>query len=249
MAEDKAARDYLQDALLYGIYSYENSRALVFKGGTALRKVYSLDRYSDDIDFSLDETKLSLPVPKFIHALRDHTVAALSPSYNARIYFHRISSKAAFVQYNADAYISDMQGNSATIELNVRLAKIYLATEEKRITTPRVTYFANAMNIDEILAEKVRAIFTRRNINDMVRDVVDLDYIKNIGGVARKEIIEAKLREDKITKLSFKRLKSRLDAITDKTWSDGLSDLMARIPNKAEMIKSVEELLQNVAEP
>ena len=244
MDEDQKIKDYLQDILLFAIYDYSGSNALVFKGGTALHKVYGLDRYSDDLDFSLDATKLHTPPLSFAYSLRDHVVSTLSPIYDARMYVHRTSPKAPFVQYNADVYISDAQKNSATIELNIKVADVYRKTEEKRIATSRVTYFVSAMNKDEILAEKVRAILTRRNYSDMARDVVDLDFIKNIGGTADKKLIVAKLKESNIKTFSVKTFNNRLNLITDKIWQDGLSNIMTRTPNKKEMITSVIELIQ-----
>ncbi|MEK6848678.1 MAG: nucleotidyl transferase AbiEii/AbiGii toxin family protein, partial [Nanoarchaeota archaeon] len=44
-------KDYFQDKLLYSIYRQTN--LLVFKGGTALYKLYNLPRFSEDLDFSI----------------------------------------------------------------------------------------------------------------------------------------------------------------------------------------------------
>lgn len=44
-------KDYMQDVLLYNIFRKTNR--LAFKGGTALYKLYSLPRFSEDLDFSL----------------------------------------------------------------------------------------------------------------------------------------------------------------------------------------------------
>ena len=47
-----AEKDYLQDLILFSIYS-KIGKDLVFKGGTALYKLYSLNRFSGDLDFTL----------------------------------------------------------------------------------------------------------------------------------------------------------------------------------------------------
>ena len=46
------AREYCQHNILAGIYSNENSRKLLFKGGTALRIIYQSPRFSEDLDFT-----------------------------------------------------------------------------------------------------------------------------------------------------------------------------------------------------
>ena len=45
-------KDYLQDLMLFSIYSIAG-KELVFKGGTCLYKIYKLDRFSEDLDFTL----------------------------------------------------------------------------------------------------------------------------------------------------------------------------------------------------
>src|SRR3989344_5801481 len=44
-------KDYFQDLLLFNIYKQTN--LLIFKGGTALYKLYDLQRFSEDLDFTL----------------------------------------------------------------------------------------------------------------------------------------------------------------------------------------------------
>ena len=46
-----AELDYLQDITLLGIYR-EFGNKLVFKGGTCLYKLYQLNRFSEDLDFT-----------------------------------------------------------------------------------------------------------------------------------------------------------------------------------------------------
>jgi len=44
-------KDYLQDILLYIIYNNKELKNLIFYGGTCLRKIYQLNRFSEDLDF------------------------------------------------------------------------------------------------------------------------------------------------------------------------------------------------------
>jgi predicted nucleotidyltransferase component of viral defense system len=44
-------KEFLQDILLYIIYNNKESANLVFYGGSSLRKIYNLDRFSEDLDF------------------------------------------------------------------------------------------------------------------------------------------------------------------------------------------------------
>jgi predicted nucleotidyltransferase component of viral defense system len=44
-------KEFLQDILLYIIYNNRDTSDLVFYGGSSLRKIYNLDRFSEDLDF------------------------------------------------------------------------------------------------------------------------------------------------------------------------------------------------------
>ena len=59
-------KDYLLEIILFLLQEYEKN--LVFKGGTALYKLYSLNRFSEDLDFTLikkiDAEKLTRMIMK-----------------------------------------------------------------------------------------------------------------------------------------------------------------------------------------
>ena len=59
ISEKNAEKDYLQELLLHYIYKHV-ADLFVFKGGTALYKVYNLNRFSEDLDFSLIKRKVDL---------------------------------------------------------------------------------------------------------------------------------------------------------------------------------------------
>lgn len=52
-------REYLQTITLKHIYRSTHGAALSFMGGTALRMCYNIKRYSEDLDFALDDPKSS----------------------------------------------------------------------------------------------------------------------------------------------------------------------------------------------
>jgi len=48
-------KEMLQDYVLAAIYSNKSSNDMIFIGGSALRKLYKLNRFSEDLDFSVFE--------------------------------------------------------------------------------------------------------------------------------------------------------------------------------------------------
>lgn len=51
------AREYLQALILQSLQRSGAMTSLAFHGGTALRFLYSLPRYSEDLDFALEINK------------------------------------------------------------------------------------------------------------------------------------------------------------------------------------------------
>lgn len=51
----RLAREYLQHYMLYVLFRTKHYRQLVFAGGTALRILFGVPRFSEDLDFSLAE--------------------------------------------------------------------------------------------------------------------------------------------------------------------------------------------------
>lgn len=47
-------KDYFQEVILYNLFRKTNE--FIFKGGTALYKLYNLPRFSEDLDFSLNSS-------------------------------------------------------------------------------------------------------------------------------------------------------------------------------------------------
>jgi predicted nucleotidyltransferase component of viral defense system len=48
-------KEYLQDIILYILYNNSQTSKLIFYGGSSLRKIYGLDRFSEDLDFENPE--------------------------------------------------------------------------------------------------------------------------------------------------------------------------------------------------
>ncbi len=65
-----ALREILQELALLGLWRSRFFEHAAFYGGTALRLLYGLDRYSEDLDFSLLEPKVSFSLKPFGEALQ-----------------------------------------------------------------------------------------------------------------------------------------------------------------------------------
>ena len=226
-----AEKDYLQDLMLFSIYS-NVGKELIFKGGTCLYKIYKLNRFSEDLDFTLTKR---IEVKK----LADKIVSDLS--------LINIKSKIKEIkEYKKEINIRVLingplyKGNKETqcfIPLNISLREQPLLEPNKESIISLYKEIPNfeifTMQEREILAEKVRAIFTRTK----PRDIYDLWFL-----VAKKNII---LDLELVNrKLSLYRLKFDIKKFRDKIenmkrlWQIDLKALMIGELQEFEDVKS-----------
>ncbi|MBU2639029.1 MAG: nucleotidyl transferase AbiEii/AbiGii toxin family protein [Nanoarchaeota archaeon] len=195
LSMQNAERDYLQDVLLFSIYS-RAGRELVFKGGTCLFKAYNLDRFSEDLDFTfsrkgdikgiiknLPNDLLLLGIRAQIKEIKEH-----KNELNARMLingplFRGTKATQCFIPLNIS-----MKEKVLLEPRQVRLNPLYAEL-------PSFEVFA--MHEREMLAEKVRAIISR----EKPRDVYDLWHLVKAKGI--KPDFEAINKKLKLYSLSF----------------------------------------------
>jgi predicted nucleotidyltransferase component of viral defense system len=76
-AEDKknALKEIVQELALLGLYRAGLFNKAAFYGGTALRIFYGSERFSEDLDFSLDHTDRSFKVENYLQAVKEELAA------------------------------------------------------------------------------------------------------------------------------------------------------------------------------
>ena len=72
-AEDyrNALKEIVQEIALYGLSRSDFFQKAAFYGGTALRIFYGLDRFSEDMDFSLSEADTSFSLEKYFSYMEE----------------------------------------------------------------------------------------------------------------------------------------------------------------------------------
>ncbi|MGI0060489.1 MAG: nucleotidyl transferase AbiEii/AbiGii toxin family protein, partial [Nitrosotalea sp.] len=70
MPQADKLREILQQTALLGLARHHFFEHAIFYGGTALRILYGLDRYSEDLDFSLTKTHSDFNFHPFLEGMR-----------------------------------------------------------------------------------------------------------------------------------------------------------------------------------
>ena len=211
-------KDYMQDLILFSIYS-NIGKELVFKGGTCLYKIYKLNRFSEDLDFTLtkrfDIKKMSNKVISDLNLLD-----IKGKIKNIKEYKNELNVRFLF---NGPLYKGSKE-TQCFIPLNISLKEKVLLKSNKESIIPIYKELPSfelfAMQEREILAEKVRAIFTRKK----PRDIYDLWYLlvkKNI--IFDLQLVNKKLVLYNI-KFNFKTLKNKIENMQN-LWQTDLKGL------------------------
>ncbi|MDI6825941.1 MAG: nucleotidyl transferase AbiEii/AbiGii toxin family protein [Candidatus Aenigmarchaeota archaeon] len=163
-------KNYIQTLLLRSIFS-RISRELIFKGGTALAFFYGLNRFSEDLDFTLRET---IDFEGLIKETKKD-FEALNVRANFRILEDDPSSFSFRIGAEGPLFTKEIERCFVGVEISKR-EEVLKEIEVKELNSPYPdisNFFVPVMNLEEILAEKIRAIIWRAK----ARDLYDLWFL------------------------------------------------------------------------
>jgi predicted nucleotidyltransferase component of viral defense system len=210
-------KDYILVLILERIYSDPTwHETLVFKGGTALNKVYKTQRLSLDLDFtaqrpvSVDALRPALEIPEIQGQIKD------VHEYHDALTIDRLG------------FVGPLQHpNSIKVDISLR-EKVQVPPRQVLVDTPYdLSFTVTCMALEEILAEKIRATLMRRT----PRDYYDLWFL------LQREDIDLKLLPDLLrVKLQTverpydpQELWTQID-ILRRLWNDDLRQLLSDVP-------------------
>lgn len=225
-------KDYLQHLILSRIYSRVGSE-LTFKGGTALQKCFGLNRFSEDLDFTLSG---HLKFEKVEDSLKE--VARFYPS-----------SFAKEAGKNAVSYKVKVEGPLFRGPITLQTVRIEISMREKpvlpainRIVNPVYTdlqpYSVLVMDPREILSEKIRALITRTK----ARDLYDFHFL-----LKKQIVLDPSLADEKLQFYNKKydpaALLSRVEHLKPQ-WEKVLPSLLKTVPDFDAVISDLKKYLE-----
>ncbi|MEM0053773.1 MAG: nucleotidyl transferase AbiEii/AbiGii toxin family protein [Nitrososphaeria archaeon] len=230
-------KDYLQHVFLLFL-SIESKRELIFKGGTALQKVYGLNRFSLDLDFTSTNGKEEEIVNKIAKDIKDFGYET-EVSKNVQ---YKEESKSLTLKIKGPLYDGTEKSiTSLRIEISHR-RDLQLEPETKEIVPiyPDIRpYIVLVMRLEEILAEKIRAIYKRGR----ARDLYDLWFLIRKNTKYDTKLINKKLEYYKLT-YNKQELKKKIQEI-EKIWVQELKPIATFTPQFQTILKDIEPLLNN----
>ena len=228
-------REYLQLAFLQKLYQKKPSQQIYFKGGTAIHLIFGAPRFSEDLDFTV-----GLPSGEFDDYIQ--SVFARMESEEGITWKEKKSLAGKQFLLTAPPGILPY---SATVALDFSFREKVLAPAQSIIQSAYpilFTSFIHHLSQEEILAEKIRAITTRRK----GRDLYDLWFLLSKGVIIKTDMVKKKLAYYKLTNVTNEDIRERIMSFPQKEF---VLDLRPFVPqNERERLPDFFKYLQSQVE-
>ncbi|RLD03290.1 MAG: hypothetical protein DRI32_07575 [Chloroflexi bacterium] len=180
--ETIVAREFVQISFLKELYAESFSKKIFFKGGTAIRLLFGGQRFSEDLDFTvmLDEKEFLRKITVFF--------SKLEKLYPFKFKERKTLTGKTFL-LSADIPFFK---NNVFVKLDFSMREKVLQPTKSILRTDYpviVQSFIHSLSLDEIFAEKIRAVLKRKKH----RDLYDLWILQELGAKMDIELINEKL--------------------------------------------------------
>lgn len=243
-------REILQQTALLGLARHNFFQHAVFYGGTSLRILYGLDRYSEDLDFALLKPDPNFNFTPFLHGMHQELKAL---GFELEINVSEKKSDAgilsAFLKGNTLLMMLSIQNGTKVkgvhpdekiqikLEIDIDPPLDHLPLESKLVINP-VPFYVSTYAKSDLFAGKMHAALFRKWQNRIKgRDWYDLIwYIQNNVPVNLVHLRERMRQtkhlnaEEKFGKQEFlKKIHSKIDEID---WESAKKDIAPFISDK-----------------
>lgn len=186
-----ALREIMQEITLAGLSRTDFFEKAAFYGGTALRIFYGLDRYSEDLDFSLLKPDPNFSIEPYFKAVLDEFKSlGLTVSIKEKKKTKQTAIDSAFLKAETiwqEIVLEDIikeigvrSNKTLKIKIEVdRQSPLNFKTEEKLLLRP-FSFYVKCYTKSSLFAGKMHALLFRKWLNRVKgRDWYDLEwYIK-----------------------------------------------------------------------
>lgn len=247
MSDKVIEKDYVITWILLALADSAFKDYLVFKGGTALKKIYFSEyRYSEDLDFTLRNAitneKLLAQLNEMLGQLaKEQGLQFEVPPEKIE---ERADSLTAYVNF-----VGPLQARmgSRSIKLDFTLSeKLIFPVEAQEIHSPysdAVQKRFATYSLEEVLVEKLCAIIGRTE----PRDIYDVNYLFGAINIDFHRILDAFREKAEFKGIEPAKLKESLNDNQDKyerMWKTRLEHQIKELPHLAEVLRELNRNLR-----
>lgn len=219
-----ALREIMQEVALAGLYRSGFFEKAAFYGGTALRIFHGLDRFSEDLDFSLLQPDPDFALDKYLDTIQTEfqalgmqvSVKEKKKAKDTHIDSAFLKSETIWKELVLEGIIPQT-GLSQQANIKIKLEvdtvpPVGFETEEKLLLRP-FSLYVKCFTLPNLFAGKMHALLFRKWKEDVKgRDWYDFEwYVKKGIGIHLRHFVEraqgsGDLPDEKLTEQDFRKL-------------------------------------------
>ena len=173
-AKYNALREYLQAYVLKIMHQCHVFQSTAFVGGTALRFLYDLPRFSEDLDFSLHKD----PDVGFVELMSTIKQELILAGYQASVDYKETKTvQSAFVKFEGllyEAKLSPLKGQKFSIKIEIDTKPPQGAVLTTKIVNKFFPIAFLSYDLPSLLAGKIHALLSRKYTKG--RDYFDIAW-------------------------------------------------------------------------
>ena len=225
---ENALKEIIQEIALLGLWRSKFYEKAVFYGGSALRILHKLERFSEDLDFSLIQPEKEFDIRKYLGAVKaELELWGFEVSTEEKNRKRKSTIDSAFVKANTLIHLLKIDSNLKTHKSAVMKIKLEIDqdpaigfTSDLKYHLHPIPFTIKTMTLPSLFAGKMHALLCRairtnikgRDWYDLIWFVkknipCDLYYLKNkmiqTGHINSSEV----LTKDKLVELISKKIK------------------------------------------
>lgn len=161
-------KEEIQNYILNFVYQNPVFQNLIFTGGTCLRKLYGIDRLSEDLDF---DYTFEFQIDKFLTEIKEYFVSQLQ--YKKADYKISGNKQTLFIKFPVENVF-------VRCDFSQEISNVY-GLNKGMITAGKFRFLVNAYDLETMFANKIVAFLRRNFYKDKFqtipfkgRDVYDL---------------------------------------------------------------------------
>jgi predicted nucleotidyltransferase component of viral defense system len=206
---ENALKEVIQEIALLGLWRSKFFEHAAFYGGTALRILYGIDRFSEDIDFSLLQKQNDFELKPFLNAIETElTAMGLNVQVSQKEKSTKTSIESAFIKAGTREHLLQIEVPEEIAERIARTDRIKIKlevdtdppggfeTEAKTLLQP-IAFSVNTFKKPDLFAGKIHAILQRSWRSDRIkgRDYYDFVWYVSRMFPVRLAHLEQRLRQ------------------------------------------------------
>jgi len=197
---ENALKEIIQEVVLLGLWRSKFYEKAVFYGGSALRILHKLDRFSEDLDFSLIQPEKTFDIKKYLGAVKSELeLWGFEVSAEEKSKANKSTIDSAFIKANTLVHLLKIDSNLKTHKNAVMKIKLEIDqdpaigfTSDLKYHLHPIPFTIKTMALPSLFAGKMHALLCRtirtnvkgRDWYDLIWFVksnipCDLDYLKN----------------------------------------------------------------------